>query len=464
MERRSKNRQRDALCLRVSFACVLWGIVTVVVVWVLFVFSCAGVIWAIDSPTTRSAFWETAAKTHVSKVRIPPSVLGTAPDGQISVTDTIGRDGLQSFSMAPQSFCTDPTMIAETCLRQQQHCKTGTLGIQISDATSQAPEGCKTLWFSGFHEGATSRCASRGMRMEYAASLASAKRFAKDVLQPVLILGRLGLESTEDMSALREWAYEQGAILVVVDRLSIQDNIARWHASDKTIGNEHLMGPYLRMDIPWIIEKYKLFELPGICDRHVLYTDSDSLFVNPIQHQHMDGLKNLIRNDRISWLRPPFLLYGREGLIDGRRPRNTGVMLIDVPRFAKELPSIIRFRDIHPRPSIFNAFDQGILNHYLEQSYYAELGRRMLPLQWNWKIYWKLEPYSLSDLFVIHFHGPKVKQGAENMARCDLDLSTTTPSPYTGMIERGICCNLGTTASAVLKLFRSLVPSEAEVC
>ena len=321
--------------------------------------------------------------------------------------------------------------------------------------------------------------------MEYAAALASMRHFVDEgVLQPVLLVGRLGLlGGDDDAAALQEWAVEQGAIVVTMDRLSIQDTIADWHAEDASIGPQHLMGPYLRMDIPWIIEKYRLFDLAGVCDRHILYTDSDSLFVNRVQHKDMELLKNILQNRIFGsstplWTRfwkhfwatePPYLLYGREGLLHGRAPKNTGVMLMDVPRFAQELPAMIRFRNEHAEPSLFQAFDQGLLNLYFAQSFQTELGRHMLPLFWNWKLYWPLDDDDddavLDKVKLVHFHGPKLHQGAREMADCEIhQLGPSTPPQYRGMMERGVCCNGGRTAAAVLELFRFLKPREQDIC
>ena len=90
-------------------------------------------------------------------------------------------------------------------------------------------------------------------------------------------------------------------------------------------------------------------------------------------------------------------------------PLNTGVMIIDVPRFQKELPAMLRFRNESAGP--FPAFDQGLINAYFEQSRNVEQGRAMLPIEWNWKVYWPTPPDMLGKIKIVHFHEPKPGKG-----------------------------------------------------
>jgi hypothetical protein len=86
-------------------------------------------------------------------------------------------------------------------------------------------------------------------RNDYAVALRSAALHGDGVLQPVLLLGRLGLgnhnatgsQEEEDMSAIQTWAAQQGDIVINVDRLSSQDNIATWHGPNGThpVGLDH---------------------------------------------------------------------------------------------------------------------------------------------------------------------------------------------------------------------------------
>lgn len=335
---------------------------------------------------------------------------------------------------------------------------------------------CQTLWFAGLDEGSLSQCDRRGIRREYAAALASAREHARGVLQPVLLLATSTGEPPA--TALREWALAQGAIVVLVDRLSFHEQLQEWH-QDEPIP----LGPYLRMDIPQIIQQHRLFDLPSssanICPPpHVLYTDADILFVNPITHADMASLKSYLVQRRGNWQwpflfsppPPPMVLYGREWHMHERKPLNTGVMLMDALRFGRELPAMIRFRTSHAGSLHFYAFDQGWLNHYFAQSAATEWKRHMLPLQWNWKLYWQLASSTstssmvYSNLKVVHFHGPKPTVGAREMATCNLQHTESMPLDYRALIEDAACCDNGQTAARVMRFWDRMVPPAEHVC
>ena len=327
---------------------------------------------------------------------------------------------------------------------------------------------CKTLWFSGLSEGPRSHCrknngdpadlGSSSYRMEYAVALASARLNAADTLQPVLMLGRYGLKDDEEISGVRQWAHEKGAIVIMIDELSFQENVLHWH-NNTSATNDHKIGPYMRIDIPWIVKKYKLFDLPNICPRHILYTDSDVMFVNKITHQDMDILKSYIPPTG-----KPYIMYWRETQIHERTPYNTGIMLIDVPRFASNLKGFLKWRNSYPNQADFTAFDQDWFNKYFEQSPEKLEERTLLPLYWNWKVYWTLEPSVFSDIKVVHFHGPKPSLGAFKIGPCDTNMTDFWPPDYKPFIANGICCDKGKTGARVHAMYKLIQPPAADVC
>jgi len=162
-------------------------------------------------------------------------------------------------------------------------------------------------------------------------------------------------------------------------------------------------------------------DLPNICPRHVLYTDSDVMFTNKITHKDMDMLKSLIPPSG-----KPYVLYGHEHVIS-HKPQNTGIVLMDIPKFEKAWPEFLQFRrDVKGGvPS----FDQGWFNLYHSKNKTYQERRALLPVYWNWKVYWKLEPSSFSDLKIVHFHGPKPGIGVGSLALCDTNM-TGVPAPY----------------------------------
>ena len=150
---------------------------------------------------------------------------------------------------------------------QQRHVASSLLSSSSSQTYSNKPSSsssssCRTLWFAGFHQGPNSYCKQDGggvgYRHEYATALQSARLYARDVLQPVLLLGRYGMNDTADETGahkLRTWAAQQGAIVIAVDRLSFQADIVDWMGGG---GNfDHLQGPYLRLDLPQIMRQHQ---------------------------------------------------------------------------------------------------------------------------------------------------------------------------------------------------------------
>ena len=70
-----------------------------------------------------------------------------------------------------------------------------------SSGDSSSSEGCKMLWFAGFHEENTCNEKGTGYKIMYSAALNSAILNAGESLQPVLMLGRLGLDDASNTTA-----------------------------------------------------------------------------------------------------------------------------------------------------------------------------------------------------------------------------------------------------------------------
>jgi hypothetical protein len=99
------------------------------------------------------------------------------------------------------------------------------------------------------------------------------------------------------------------------------------------------MGTFMRLDIPRVIHEYKLFDNPDICQRHVLCTDSDVLFINKITQEDMDEHKHSLEYTGAAMV----VSYGREEFRMTPEITSIGVVLMDVPAFEKEWPSILSF-------------------------------------------------------------------------------------------------------------------------
>jgi hypothetical protein len=84
----------------------------------------------------------------------------------------------------------------------------------------------------------------------------------------------------------------------------------------------------------------------------------------------------------------------------------------------------------------------------------------------HWKVYWKLEPSTLQDIKIVHFHGPKPGSGVEEMARCDVsynNVANSIPAAYHFLLEEAICCDHGHTAATILQLYHAWHPDDMSV-
>jgi len=62
------------------------------------------------------------------------------------------------------------------------------------------------------------------------------------------------------------------------------------------------IGYYLKLEIPQIIEQNGLFKKKDICNRHILYTDSDVLFIRQVQKKDLLNLKALLSEKKNSFV------------------------------------------------------------------------------------------------------------------------------------------------------------------
>lgn len=337
----------------------------------------------------------------------------------------------------------------------------------IASATVQvAAESCKTLWIVAMSEGPLSSSCNNtntesgvgyGYKSHYAAALQSARQHASDTLQPVLILGRgdIDIDSNANtntnidntkLSPFEQWAEAQGVIVKQVQQLSFQAMV------DKGLPNvsrETRVGLFLPFDIPIILQQYNLLQQPGICHKYILYTDSDVMFVNPFTQQDINSVQQgMDQGNKI-------LSYGRDSKISRPRPVNTGVVFMDVEGFAKEVPKMLEFAARQPA---FPEHDQAILYQYYANRKFLFSQVDLLPIYMHWKIYWKLDPSILSDIKIVHFHGPKPGAGVKEMADCDIDSLEAMPERYRDFFQASICCDDGKTANSILQLYQAWQP------
>ena len=338
-------------------------------------------------------------------------------------------------------YC-NSTTTNKSCMK---HDSDSILSADSLDDTLDIGKGCKMMWFAALHE---SKCNHMGSyQTYYSVALKSALANAPDSLQPVLILGRFGMdyENSTEHRMIGRWAESQGVRVVYSPRLSFQDDVLT--LSSKPPSSQ---GAYLRLDIPKFINESGLLDMPNVCQEHVLYTDVDVVFANRITKKDIRLLSSSVGQGMIS--------YGREHRKEAEIA-NAGVMVIHVERFAQELPNILQMgREQNSYPN-----DQALLNIYKRDK---EQLFSLLPMQYNWKPYWGLAPSDFADVKILHFHGPKPSRGLDEIAKCNVPALPALPvrKPYAFHIHEGICCDYGRTADWAMKVFKNFTASLDDLC
>ena len=317
---------------------------------------------------------------------------------------------------------------------------------------------CKWLWFSGMHEGklASRKCVRcvppvneyGGYQSNYAGALISARDNAP-VLQPVLMLGRHGLNATSGLSHFGRWARTQGALVFNVDRLEFQDQLDRYLGPrlPGAFRFDHMQGPYLRLHVPVLIRKHHLLT-KDICSDVVLYTDCDVVFLHVSAHAMM--VEQSLLHGHV-WS------FSSEGK-NSWALENTGVMLINNTAFEGIYTDFIEFGIKHKFD--FEAFDQGWIRRY--SSFTKHRGTaRFLHTEWNWKVYWGNK--SKKGVKIVHFHGPKPGIGTWLSCLASQDptcLNTLDPKrPYTHLVKMGFKADYGHLANVTLRMYMDMIDS-----
>lgn len=267
---------------------------------------------------------------------------------------------------------------------------------------ASASHQCKTLWFAGFYCG---RHSFSVYSRHYAAALQSALKMTNNVLQPVVLMGFLGVDeetkySTEVLT-FTKWAKDLGVKVVALDQLSFS-NLTTKYLKDRHLAFQQ--GVYLRLDIPNVIELHDLYNNnidnnhDMICNDAVLYTDSDIVFTK-VTFSDLVKAKSLVTSNNTASM----MAYGPEGnKTNIRTSENTGVMILNPSRFQLELPNILKFA-VDQKFGNGSWQDQSVLNEYFKQPGGFSQKRSFLPAEWNYKPYWGKS----SNVKIVHFHGIK---------------------------------------------------------
>ncbi len=156
-----------------------------------------------------------------------------------------------------------------------------------------------------------------------------------------------------------------------------------------------IVSAFMRMDIPFVEKKAE----------YVLYVDLDVLFTRDIREEDLP--------------KPAYLAACGEfsPAQDMSQYFNAGVMVLNVRNMRRRCKLI--FKDLE-NGTVVRGFDQGYLNKY------CLADRTWLPVEYNWKPYWGINP----EAAIIHYHG--MKPGGTNegsgFGMSDRVLSNTTRS------------------------------------
>lgn len=142
----------------------------------------------------------------------------------------------------------------------------------------------------------------------------------------------------------------------------------------KVIDYNRIFGTFMRMEIP-AVEKE---------DEYVLYCDMDVLFLDDIRPEDLP--------------RPAYLAAAPEFEKDATKMTyfNAGVLLMNIQGMQVKRQEFLERMRKRER-NTFNLFDQGYLNELCFKD------MEVLPVTYNWKPYWGIEPHAK----LIHFHGMK---------------------------------------------------------
>jgi len=163
--------------------------------------------------------------------------------------------------------------------------------------------------------------------------------------------------------------------------LSKKDSFLKKDKNFQKIGR----GAFLRVDIPYIIDKYQLD-----CRKNYIYTDSDVLVLNKDIEQKLMQLKT-----------EKFMASSESTRTNIKEHNhfNTGVLFANTTYMQKTYKDFLKFIETHDYN--FDALDQGAFI-----TFYGYDNHDFLDNSFNWKPYWGIN----QNANIVHFHGPKPRE------------------------------------------------------
>lgn len=230
----------------------------------------------------------------------------------------------------------------------------------------------KIVWASGLS--VHPRCSKTDHYLDqYEIALISWHETENKAFDPYLIchVPEEGREALDDQIEERLQHLERMGAKLIFHRLSFIDRLAEklQTEAEEDSDPECIAGTFLRLEIPRILSGLPL-------QRHdrsyALYTDQDILWWRKVS---MNEFMSSIPSSKFS------LAYtGQVRREEG--PLNTGVLLVNLPIYRKDLPALPNF--MFGDFQISTAWDQGVLNKFYDEN----VGRLRWSVKWNYRMFW----------------------------------------------------------------------------
>jgi len=302
-------------------------------------------------------------------------------------------------------------------------------GSMAGKDTTAQKTAKRILWFSAVS--ADPACqGTHGYLRLYQVAVASSRAVGNHAFLPHLIVHvpeDVAWSSVNETVRATIDGLQSSGVTVIQHTLSITQHLKNLNKYDAC--ND---GAYLRIDIPQIMTTNGMDRIPDIDPKFVLYTDMDIVWREPISLSEWEQMLPTKKTFK----------YSVETHKGGKRPLNTGVMIVNVEKFASIHDEFVKFGVVHDFK--FTAFDQGWINAFSDAFGENEL----LTNTWNWKVYWGNSP----GVKLVHFHGPKPGKGLDCFAKhikewkdiCDM------PDVYRRLLKLAIAADGGEFAKSVI--------------
>lgn len=169
---------------------------------------------------------------------------------------------------------------------------------------------------------------------------------------------------------------------VIPHRFSHYEEVQRLFRTDfkgRPVDSRKVAGTFMRLDIPFLEKE----------EEYVLYVDMDVFFIRDVRAEDLPKPEYLAASSEFSRQQNMKLYF------------NAGVLVMNVRNMRRRCKKI--FRDLKEGKAT-PGFDQGYLNKY------CLADRTWLPVEYNWKPYWGVNPQAA----IIHYHGMKPGGTNEN--------------------------------------------------